>query len=266
MTGQTITEKILARAAGKDRVVPGETIEAKVDVLMMHDVTSSAAIKLLKEQFGNKIASGLKVVIVPDHYIPNKDIDSAILYKELKQFAEEQRQNGANIVPYFIEGGDYGVCHVMMPEKGHVIPGEVIIGGDSHTCTYGALGAFSTGVGTTEAGNVLAVGSLWFRVPESFKFDVNGKMPKNVMAKDLFLRVVGDIGVDGALYQAMEWTGDTIWDMNMDERMTLTNMAIEAGAKSGIIEPDDETFGYLFKKVSNKKWISPADWEKYCSE
>ena len=150
---------------------------------------------------------------MPDHYVPNKDIDSAKLYQELRGFVEEQKANGANIADYMIEGGDYGVCHVMLPEKGHVVPGQVLVGGDSHTCTYGALGAFSTGVGTTEAGNVLAAGSLWFRVPESFKFEVSGKMPRNVMAKDLFLRVVGDIGVDGALYQAMEWTGDTIRNM-----------------------------------------------------
>jgi len=251
MTGQTLTEKILAKASGKERVVPGETIDAKVDVLMMHDVTSTGAIKLLRKEFGNKIASGLKIVVVPDHYVPNKDIDSAKLYQELRGFVEEQKANGANIVDYMIEGGDYGVCHVMLPEKGHVIPGQVLVGGDSHTCTYGALGAFSTGVGTTEAGNVLAAGSLWFRVPESFKFEVSGKMPKNVMAKDLFLRVVGDIGVDGALYQAMEWSGDAIRNMSMEERMTLTNMAIEAGAKSGIIEPDETTALYLVRKNSS---------------
>ena len=262
MTGQTLTEKILARAAGKDRVVPGETIDAKVDVLMMHDVTSTGAIKLLRKEFGNKVAEGLKIVVVPDHYVPNKDIDSAKLYQELRAFVEEQKGKGANIVDYMIEGGDYGVCHVMLPEKGHVVPGQVLVGGDSHTCTYGALGAFSTGVGTTEAGNVLAVGSLWFRVPESFKFEVGGKMPRNVMAKDLFLRVVGDIGVDGALYQAMEWTGDTIKNMSMEERMTLTNMAIEAGAKSGIIEPDDVTIAYLKERgvIKNFYGTSSSPW------
>ena len=253
MTGQTLTEKILARAAGKDRVSPGETIDAKVDVLMMHDVTSTGAIKLLRKEFGNKVAEGLKIVVVPDHYVPNKDIASAVLYQELKAFVEEQRGRGAHVFSHMVEGGDFGVCHVMLPEKGHVIPGQVLVGGDSHTCTYGALGAFSTGIGTTEAGNVLATGRLWFRVPESFKFQVSEAMPKNVMAKDLFLRVVGDIGVDGALYQAMEWTGDTIRNMSMDERMTLTNMAIEAGAKSGIIEPDETTLQY-----AALRWRSPV--------
>jgi 3-isopropylmalate/(R)-2-methylmalate dehydratase large subunit len=156
----------------------------------------------------------------------------------------------------------------MLPEKGHVIPGQVLVGGDSHTCTYGALGAFSTGIGTTEAGNVLATGELWFRVPESYKFEVNGKMPKNVMAKDLFLRVVGDIGVDGALYQAMEWTGETIRNMPMDERMTLTNMAIEAGAKSGIIEPDEVTIGYLQNTHGNRNFtaIPVNNWLKLFQE
>jgi 3-isopropylmalate/(R)-2-methylmalate dehydratase large subunit len=258
--GQTITEKILAKAAGKDKVVPGETIEAKIDVLMMHDVTSTGAIKLLKKEFNNKIADGLKIVVVPDHYIPNKDIKSAVLYKELKEFVKEQKAKGANIVDYMVEGGDYGVCHVMLPEKGHVIPGQVLVGGDSHTCTYGALGAFSTGIGTTEVGNVLATGKLWFRVPESYKIEVNGKMPSNVMAKDLFLKVVGDIGVDGALYQAMEWCGKTIEDMSIDERMTLTNMAIEAGAKSGIIEPDDKISDYInrHRQLGNQRpmwWV-----------
>jgi 3-isopropylmalate/(R)-2-methylmalate dehydratase large subunit len=245
--GQTITEKILARHCGRERVIPGETIEAKVDVLMMHDITSSDAIKLLRNEFKNRVHPELSVVVTPDHYVPGKDISSAILYKELKGFVNEQQGLGANVVGYMIEGGDYGVCHVMLPSRGHIIPGDLIVGGDSHTCTYGALGAFSTGIGTTEAGNVLATGSLWFRIPESFRIEVNGKMPKNVMAKDLFLQVVGDVGVDGCLYQAMEWKGDTIRNMSMDERMTLTNMAIEAGAKSGIIEPDDITYQYLDK-------------------
>jgi len=251
--GQTITEKILARHCGRDSVSSGETIEAKVDVLMMHDITSSDAIKLLRRGFRNRIHPDLKVVVTPDHYVPGKDIASAILYKELSEFVNEQQGLGANVIGYMVEGGDYGVCHVMLPSKGHIIPGDLIVGGDSHTCTYGALGAFSTGIGTTEAGNVLATGSLWFRVPETMKIDVNGKMPGNVMAKDLFLQVVGSIGVDGALYQAMEWTGEAIRNMSMDERMTLTNMAIEAGAKSGIIEPDEITMQYLRHRIDGKE-------------
>lgn len=257
--GMTITEKILARHAGRDRVESGETIDAKIDVLMMHDVTSSKAIELLRNEFGNRISEGLKIVAVPDHYVPNKDIKSATLAKELDEFVREHPEAGISYYP--IAGGDYGVCHVMLPEKGHVLPGQIIVGGDSHTCTYGALGAFSTGIGSTEAGNVLATGELWFKVPESMKLEVSGSMPLNVMAKDLFLRVVGDIGVDGALYQAMEWTGDTIVRMSMNERMTLTNMAIEAGAKSGIIEPDLETYQYLFNAGVSKRFGAIADFE-----
>jgi 3-isopropylmalate/(R)-2-methylmalate dehydratase large subunit len=245
--GMKITEKILARASGKEKVVPGEIFWAKINKIVMHDVTSELAIDILNKNFQEKIAPNLEVIVTPDHYVPCKDIASAKLYQHLKNFVEEQIKKGADITPYMIEGGDYGVCHIMLPEKGHVIPGDVIIGGDSHTCTYGALGAFSTGVGSTEIGNALATGDMWFVVPESYKIEVNGKMPKNVMAKDLFLRVVGDIGVDGARYMAMEWKGSTIEEMCMDERMTLTNMAIEAGAKSGIIEPDDTTSKYLLE-------------------
>lgn len=256
MPGQTITEKILAKHAGRDRVTPGETVECAIDVLMMHDVTSTDAIKLLRKEFGNKVHPDLKVVVTPDHYIPNKDIASAKLYQELRQFVQEQTAAGADIHAHMLEGGDYGVCHVMLPEKGHVIPGSLIVGGDSHTCTYGAWGAFSTGIGTTEAGNVLATGRLWFKVPESVRLEVSGRLPSNVMAKDLFLRVVGDIGVDGALYQAMEWTGSAIACMSMDERATLTNMAIEAGAKSGIIAPDDTTEHYYVRRLKRSELAS----------
>jgi 3-isopropylmalate/(R)-2-methylmalate dehydratase large subunit len=261
MAGMTITEKILADAAGKEKVRPGEILEdVLIDKVMMHDVTSTGAIKLLKKEFGNKVAENLQLIVVPDHYIPAKDIASAKLYKELKEFVKEQKEKGVNIFDYMLEGGDYGVCHVMLPEKGHVMPGDVIIGGDSHTCTYGALGAFSTGIGTTEVGNVLATGKLWLKVPETLQIMVNGELPRMSMAKDLFLQVVGDIGVDGARYMAMEWKGDTIENMCMDERMTLTNMAIEAGAKSGIIAPDDITLRYM------KSVLNDLDWFDLCSK
>lgn len=248
---QTITEKILARAAGKEAVVPGEIIDAKIDTLLMHDLTSPDAIKVLRNEFRNGIAEGLRVVIAPDHYIPQKDIASAILYKELMNFYEEHKDN-PNIFAYPL-GENYGVCHIMLPQEGHALPGDVILGADSHTCTYGALGAFSTGIGSTEAGNVLATGRLWLRVPESLKIYISGNLPKNVMAKDLFLKVVGDIDVDGALYQAMEWTGEAIRRLSTEERMTITNMAIEAGAKSGIVAPDDETYNYLYPRVPQNR-------------
>jgi len=239
----TITEKILARAAGKEKVIPGEVITARIDVAMAHDVTSDDAIKIVETDFKGKIAENLKIVVTPDHYVPNKDIPSAILYQNLMKFCD--RHNLQHVYPV---GENYGVCHVMLPQEGHILPGNVIVGADSHTCTYGALGAFATGIGSTELGNVFTTGELWFRVPESYKFEIKGKLPKNTMAKDLFLRVVGDIGVDGALYQAMEWAGETINDLSVEERMTLTNMAIEAGAKSGIIAPDQKTFDYVAQR------------------
>ena len=243
--GQTITEKILARASERNSVKPGDTIEAKVDTIMMHDVTSKVAIDVVNNDFGGRVAKDLEIVVTPDHYVPNKDIKSAKLYQQLKRFVDEQTAKGANIRAYMVEGGDYGVCHVMLPEKGHIVPGEVIVGGDSHTCTYGAWGTFSTGIGSTEAGNVLATGKLWFRVPESMKVEVTGEFPGNVMAKDLFLRFVGDVGVDGAWYKAIELTGPAVERMSMDERSTFCNMAIEAGGKSGIVAPDMITAGHL---------------------
>lgn len=247
MTNMTITEKILANSSGKDRVRPGEVVEPSIDTLMMHDVTSTGAINILNEEFNGKIHPDLGVVVTPDHFVPQKDIKSAELYNELSEFVEQQGIENA----YMLEGGDYGVCHVMLPSKGHVFPGDIIVGADSHTCSYGALGAFSTGIGSTEAGNVLATGRLWFRVPETYSFEVSGELPENTMSKDLFLKVLGDIGVDGALYQAMEWSGEAIDGMSIDERMTLTNMAIEAGGKSGIVSPDEETNRYI-KRVSGK--------------
>lgn len=260
-----ITEKILAKHAEREKVEPGEVLErVSIDTLMMHDVTTDLEVEILERYFGNKIADGLKIVVTPDHYVPAKDIESAGMAKRLDEFVREHPE--ADISYYPLAGGDYGVCHVMLPEKGHVLPGQVIVGGDSHTCTYGSLGAFATGIGSTEGGNVLATGDLWFKVPETMKIEVNGKMPRNTMAKDLFLRVVGDIGVDGALYQAMEWTGKTIRELGMRERMTLTNMAIEAGAKSGIIEPDDQTLSYLWDVGWKNGFGSRTDFERLYGE
>jgi 3-isopropylmalate/(R)-2-methylmalate dehydratase large subunit len=250
--GMTITEKILARAAGKKAVVPGEVIVANIDIALAHDVTSDLAIDIVEKEFGGKIWDKNKIVVLPDHGVPNKDIKVATLVKKLMTFARVKKIKNV----YGIETGKFGVCHTMLPEEGFVRPGEVIVGADSHTCQHGALGAFSTGIGSTELGNVFATGKLWFKVPETMKIEVTGKMPKGVMAKDLFLKVVGDIGVDGALYMAMEWTGSTIENMSMDERMTLTNMAIEAGAKSGIIAADKKTIDYV--KARTKVKFTPV--------
>lgn len=238
----TITEKTLARGAGRKYVKPGEFVDVDIDILGMNDVTSTGAIKLVRKYFNNQIAEDLNIVVTPDHY-DHRDIDSAELYKELMGFCEEHRDHKKMWV--YPLGENYGICHVMLPQEGHVRPGDIIVGGDSHTCTYGALGAFSTGIGTTEVGNVLATGKLWFKVPESLKIIIKGENPENIMAKDIFLHVVGNIGVDGALYQAMEWEGRPINELNIDEKLTLTNLDIEAGAKSGIIQPDEKVFEYL---------------------
>ncbi|GBR77597.1 3-isopropylmalate dehydratase large subunit [Candidatus Termititenax dinenymphae] len=246
--GMTITEKILAKAAGKAQVVPGEVVFAKVDIALAHDVTSDLAIDIVEQDFGGKVWDPDKIIVLPDHGVPNKDIQVATLVKKLLDFAEKKKIKNV----YSIETGDYGVCHTMLPYRGFVRPGQVIVGADSHTCQHGSLGAFSTGIGSTELGNVFATGKLWFRIPESIKIEVNGKLPEGVMAKDVVLRVIGDLGVDGALYMAMEWTGSTIENMSIDERMTLTNMAIECGAKSGIIAPDKKTIDFVQARTKEK--------------
>ena len=244
--GLTITEKILARAADRKSVKPGEVLFAQVEIALCHDVTSDLAIDIVEQDFDGKVADPNKIVILPDHGVPNKDIKVATLVKRLIAFGRQIKC--PNI--FGIECGDFGVCHTMLPYKGFVRPGQVIVGADSHTCQHGSLGAFSTGIGSTELGNVLATGKLWFKVPESIKIEVNGELPPGVMAKDLVLRVIGDIGVSGALYMAMEWSGSTIDNMSIDERMTLTNMAIECGAKSGIIAPDEKSINFVKERSS----------------
>lgn len=246
--GMTITEKILARASGKQKCSPGEVVTAKVDIALAHDVTSDLAIDIVHNNFGGKIWDPNRIIILPDHGVPNKDIKTAALVKKLLDFAKKQKIKNV----FAIETGEYGVCHTMLPEEGFVRPGEVIVGADSHTCTHGHLGAFATGIGSTELGNVFATGKLWFKVPESIKINVKGKFKKGVMAKDLILKFIGDVGVDGCLYQAIEWTGPTIEAMSIDERATLTNMAIECGAKNGIIAPDKKAIDYVKARTKAK--------------
>lgn len=239
MRPMTITEKILAKHAGLKEVTPGQLINAKVDIALGNDITAPIAIKEFRKVGAKKVFHKGKVVLVPDHFTPNKDIKSAEQVKILRDFAKEQG------LKYYFEGGEVGVEHALLPEKGIVVPGDVVIGADSHTCTYGALGAFSTGVGSTDLAAAMITGELWFKVPESIKFIFKGKLNKWVGGKDLILRVIGDIGVDGALYRAMEFTGTPIEKLSMDSRMAMCNMAIEAGAKSGIIAPDATTEAYM---------------------
>jgi len=235
----TITEKILARAAGKDRVAPGELINAKLDVVLFIDVTGPPAVSMLEAKGIDKVFDREKIVVTPDHFQPAKDIKSAELHKRLHDWAI--RHN----IKYYYKLGRAGVCHALLPEQGHIRPGEVIIGPDSHTCTYGAFAAFGTGVGSTDLAAAIATGELWFKVPASIKFVLNGALGPGVYSKDVILAVIARIGTDGALYKAMEFVGPALGDMSMEARMTITNMAIEAGAKSGVIGFDDVTKQYL---------------------
>ncbi|UCD85582.1 MAG: 3-isopropylmalate dehydratase large subunit [Deltaproteobacteria bacterium] len=241
--GMTITEKILARHAGLEEVNPGQLIMAKIDLALGNDITAPIAIAEFRKAGGKEVFDREKVVLVADHFTPNKDIDSAEQCKIIRDFAREQC-----IVNYF-EGGEAGIEHVLLPDKGLIRPGELVIGADSHTCTYGALGAFSTGVGSTDLAAVMLTGKLWFRIPETVKFVYHGKPQKWVEGKDLIIYTIGDIGVDGALYQAMEFGGEVIEQLPMAGRFTICNMAIEAGAKSGIIAPDKITGEYLQGRV-----------------
>ncbi|OQY07848.1 MAG: 3-isopropylmalate dehydratase large subunit [Planctomycetales bacterium 4572_13] len=242
----TITEKILARAAGKERVAAGELINAQVDMIMCHDVTTPPAISMLKEKGIDKVFDPEKIVVTPDHFQPAKDIKSAELHKRLDTWAKEKK------LPYYYKIGRAGVCHALLPEQGHIRPGEVIVGGDSHTCTYGAFGAFSTGIGSTDLAAAIATGILWFKVPESMKFVLTGSLSKGVYSKDVVLEVIRRIGTDGALYKAMEFVGPALKEMSMAARMTITNMAIEAGGKNGIIGFDETTKRYLDGRLKGK--------------
>jgi len=242
----TITEKILAKASGKASVKAGELIDANIDVVMCHDVTTPPAISMLKAKGIDRVFDIEKIVVTPDHFQPAKDIKSAELHKRLDSWA---RSKG---IKHYYKLGRAGVCHALLPEQGHIRPGEVIVGGDSHTCTYGAFGAFSPGIGSTDLAAVIATGQLWFKVPESMKFVLNGKLGAGVYSKDVILAVIARIGTDGALYRAMEFVGEAIADMSMEARMTITNMAIEAGGKNGIIGFDDVTKEYLDEHLKDK--------------
>lgn len=235
----TITEKILAAHAGKKQVSPGELINAKVDFLLANDITAPIAIKEFKKIGAKEVFDKSRVSFIPDHFAPQKDIASAEQCKMLREFSHAQK------LEHYFEVGRMGVEHALLPEQGLVGPGDLVIGADSHTCTYGGLGAFSTGVGSTDLAAAMATGECWFKVPESMKFIYKGKPGKWVGGKDYILHTIGDTGVDGALYRAMEFTGDAISDLPMYARLTMANMAIEAGGKNGIIAPDDITEEYV---------------------
>src|SRR3989337_1189866 len=251
--GMTITEKILAAHTGKKGVSAGDLIMSKIDIALGNDITAPLSIEEFKKIGAKKVFNKDKVVLVPDHFAPNKDIKSAQQVRILKNFAKDYK-----ITNYF-EIGRMGIEHALLPEEGLVLPGDVIIGADSHTCTYGALGAFSTGVGSTDLAAVMATGRLWFKVPESIKFIFYGKLNPWVSGKDLILFTIGQIGVDGALYQAMEFSGETIEKLPMEGRFTMANMAIEAGGKSGIFDPDQITLQYVKKRATRPYKLYHSD-------
>ena len=236
---QTLAEKILARAAGKDKVSPGELINAKIDMALGNDLTAPVAIQEFEKIGVDKVFDRRRLALIPDHFVPNKDIQSAELAGQLRRFARQQE-----IVHYY-EVGRMGIEHALLPELGLALPGEVIVGADSHTCTYGALGAFATGVGSTDLAAVMATGELWFKVPPTIRIVFEGELPTWVGGKDLILYTIGQLGVDGARYAALEFCGPVIERLGMDARLTIANMAIEAGAKVGLIAPDEVTFHYL---------------------
>ncbi|HTY12690.1 MAG TPA: 3-isopropylmalate dehydratase large subunit, partial [Candidatus Omnitrophota bacterium] len=253
MTAQTISQKILASHCGKKEVKPGELINCKLDLVLGNDITAPPAIKEFERIGVSKVFDKKKIYLVPDHFTPAKDIKSAEQVKMMREFAKKY-----GIVNFF-EIGCMGVEHALLPELGAISPSMLIIGADSHTCTYGALGAFSTGVGSTDMAAGMATGEVWFKVPEQLKFIFKGKLQKWVEAKDLILYTIGQIGVDGARYMSMEFTGPVIKGLSIEGRLTMANMAIEAGGKNGIFEADEKTLAYLKKVKAAKGRVLKSD-------
>ncbi|NLI61085.1 MAG: 3-isopropylmalate dehydratase large subunit [Clostridiales bacterium] len=251
--GMTMTQKILAAHAGLDKVEAGQLIMANLDLVLGNDITSPVAIKEFEKIGVEEVFDKSKVAIVPDHFTPNKDIKSAEQCKFIREFARDRE------IENYFEIGEMGIEHALIPEKGLVVSGDVVIGADSHTCTYGALGAFSTGVGSTDMAAGMASGQAWFKVPEAIKIVLTGSLPKWVSGKDVILHIIGMIGVDGALYQSMEYTGPGVASLSMDDRFTIANMAIEAGAKNGIFEVDNKTVAYMKEHSTREYTIYKAD-------
>ncbi|MDI9614703.1 homoaconitase large subunit [Methanothermobacter sp.] len=237
----TVSEKILARASGKDRVEAGEIVMASIDVAMTHDLTGPLSVESFERIGKDGVWDPEKIVVIFDHQVPADSLDAAQNHMIMREFVREQG------IRNFYDVRE-GVCHQVLPEKGHVVPGEVIVGTDSHTCTHGALGAFATGIGSTDMAMVFATGKLWFRVPETIRFEISGSLRKHVYAKDVILNIIGKVGADGATYMACEFAGETVADMSVSDRMVLSNMAIEMGGKTGIVEPDEKTIRYVERR------------------
>ncbi len=251
--GMTMTQKILAAHADKEYIKAGELIQVKLDIVMGNDITTAVAIPEFQKTGAKEVFDKDKVVIVLDHFTPNKDIKAAEQCKSCRQFAYDTK------IKNFFDVGEVGIEHALLPEKGIVVPGDVIIGADSHTCTYGALGAFSTGIGSTDMAIGMATGEAWFKVPKAIEFRLEGEFSPHVSGKDLILHIIGMIGVDGALYQSMEFTGEGVHSLSMDDRFTIANMAIEAGAKNGIFPVDDKTIAYTKEHSVKPYTVFEAD-------
>jgi 3-isopropylmalate/(R)-2-methylmalate dehydratase large subunit len=258
--GMTITEKILAAHSGRDRVQPGEIVNAKIDLIVAHDVTTPPAVAMLRKLGIHKVFDPSKILVTPDHFVPNKDIKSAELAKQLREWRIEQG------IERYYEVGNHGICHAIAPEQGHVLPGMTVVCGDSHTTTMGALGTFATGIGSTDLAAALATGELWFKVPESMLFDLNGNLPFGVYSKDIILYIISKIGVDGARYRAMEYRGSGLKSMSMEARFTITNMAIEAGGKSGIMPVDAISEEYVQARTKEPYQCYESDEDAIYSE
>lgn len=251
--GMTMTQKILAAHAGLESVEAGQLIMAKLDLVLGNDITSPVAINEFSKNGFDKVFDNTKIAMVMDHFVPNKDIKAAQQTKQCRTFAKS-----FNITNYY-DVGEMGIEHALIPEKGLAAPGDCIIGADSHTCTYGALGAFSTGIGSTDMAAGMATGKAWFKVPSAIKFTLTGSLNKGVSGKDVILHIIGMIGVDGALYRSMEFTGEGLHSLSMDDRLAMANMAIEAGAKNGIFEVDDKTLEYVNGRVNREFTVYKAD-------
>ena len=249
----TITEKILAAHTSKGVVLPGELIDARIDVIMGHDLSTPLAIHEMEKIGAKKVFDPEKIILVPDHFTPSKDVKAAESCKIMREFAKRQG------ITHYYELGEMGIAHALLPEEGLVVPGDVVVGGDSHSCTYGAIGSFATGIGSTDLAAAMLTGTLWLKVPESMKLILRGEARKWVSAKDLILHIIGDIGVDGALYMAMEFAGDAIERLSMSGRLTMANMVVEAGAKNGIFAVDKVTEAYLRGRARRNHTVFQSD-------
>ena len=260
--GLTHTEKLLAAHTVAGEALAGNLIQARVDLVMCHEVTTPPAIQMLADHGLHGVFDPDRIVVTPDHFVPSKDIESAELARDLRKWVQE------NGIKHYYELGRHGICHALLPEQGHIIPGQTVVGGDSHSCTYGAFGVFSTGVGSTDLAAVLYTGELWFKVPESIKVTIEGRLPDGVYSKDIVLELIRRLGVDGARYQALEYHGETLGQLSMEARMTITNMAIETGAKSAVMTVDQVTHDYLKGRAKENDWVeySADDDARYVRE